>query len=127
MVPMRLFSNVILITILLAGVAACTGPPDVPVDSSVDSTQPTMALWARSCALCHVDGNAGAPVVGNAQQWLPRLAQGRQTLLQHTVEGLNSMPPLGYCMACEEADFLAMIDFMTAGIVADASVEGAVR
>ena len=83
-----------------------------------------MALWARSCALCHVDGNAGAPVVGNAQQWLPRLAQGRQTLLQHTVEGLNSMPPLGYWMACEEADFLAMIDFMTAGIVADALVGG---
>ena len=113
-----------MLAILLAGVAACSDAPEPPVDRADDSAQRTMALWARSCALCHVDGNAGAPMVGNAQQWLPRLAQGRRTLLQHTVEGLNSMPPLGYCMACEEADFLAMIDFMTAGIVADGFVGG---
>ena len=77
-----------------------------------------MALWARSCALCHIDGNAGAPRVGQAEEWGPRLAQGRETLLKHTVEGLNSMPPLGYCMACERDDFLAMIDFMTADLAA---------
>ena len=74
----------------------------------------TMQMWSRSCALCHVDGNAGAPRMGHAEEWLPRLAQGREMLLKHTVEGLNSMPPLGYCMACERDDFLAMIDFMTA-------------
>jgi len=74
----------------------------------------TMQLWSRSCALCHVDGNAGAPRMGHAEEWLPRIAQGREILLKHTVEGLNSMPPLGYCMACERDDFLAMIDFMTA-------------
>ena len=77
-----------------------------------------MALWARSCALCNIDGNAGAPRGGQAQEWGPRLAQGRETLLKHTVEGLNSMPPLGYCMACEREDFLAMIDFMTANLAA---------
>ena len=26
------------------------------------------------------------------------------------------MPPLGYCMACERDDFVALIDFMTDGI-----------
>ena len=76
----------------------------------------TMELWARSCALCHIDGNAGAPRVGDSDAWQPRLAQGRETLLRHTVEGLNSMPPLGYCMACEREDFLSMIDFMTDGL-----------
>jgi cytochrome c5 len=54
--------------------------------------------------------------VGDADAWQPRLAQGRETLLRHTVEGLNSMPPLGYCMACEREDFLSMIDFMTGGL-----------
>jgi len=72
----------------------------------------TLRLWTRSCALCHVDGNAGAPRVGDTEAWGPRLAEGREQLLEHTVEGLNSMPPLGYCMACEREDFLAMIDFM---------------
>jgi len=86
--------------------------------ASAPVNERVMALWARSCALCHIDGNAGAPRVGQAEEWGPRLAQGRETLLKHTVEGLNSMPPLGYCMACEREDFLAMIDFMTANLAA---------
>lgn len=71
-----------------------------------------MAKWARSCALCHVTGNAGAPRVGNSEEWAPRLAQGMDVLLQHTLEGFNDMPPLGYCMACERDDFAALIEFM---------------
>jgi cytochrome c5 len=54
--------------------------------------------------------------MGYPDEWLPRLTQRRETLLKHTVEGLNNMPPLGYCMACERDDFLAMIDFMTANV-----------
>lgn len=76
----------------------------------------TTRLWSTSCALCHVSGNAGAPRVGIASDWLPRLGQGSKILLQHTIDGFNDMPPLGYCMACERADFVAMIEFMTVGI-----------
>lgn len=81
----------------------------------------TMKMWSGSCALCHVDGNGGAPRMGQAEEWLPRLAKGRETLLKHTVEGLNNMPPLGYCMACERDDLVTMIDFMTADIAAQAA------
>jgi len=77
---------------------------------------PMIELWSHSCALCHVDGNAGAPRVGNLEEWGPRLAKGEAVLLQHTLEGINQMPPLGYCMACERSDFVAMIEFMTRGI-----------
>jgi cytochrome c5 len=70
-------------------------------------------MWASSCVLCHVNGNGGAPIVGITEQWQPRLAQGMDTLLQHTLEGLNAMPPLGYCMSCEAQDFTAMIGFMS--------------
>ena len=41
-----------------------------------------------------------------------RVAAGEAQLLQHTLEGLNAMPPLGYCMDCTEADFRALIRFM---------------
>ena len=71
-----------------------------------------MRKWSRSCALCHVDGNAGAPRLGHPEEWQPRLAKGPEVLLRHTIEGFNKMPPLGYCMSCEEADFRALIDFM---------------
>ncbi len=71
-----------------------------------------MQKWSRSCVLCHVDGNGGAPRLGNAEEWQPRLAKGSDILLQHTLEGFNNMPPLGYCMSCERDDFVALIDFM---------------
>jgi cytochrome c5 len=73
----------------------------------------SMQKWAKSCALCHVDGTGGAPMVGHAEAWAPRLAQGRDVLMRHTIEGFNNMPPLGYCMSCEAEDFSTMIDFMT--------------
>jgi cytochrome c5 len=51
-------------------------------------------------------------VLGDQEAWAPRLAQVEDTLLQHTIEGFNNMPPLGYCMDCEEADFRRIIRFM---------------
>lgn len=76
--------------------------------------------WARSCALCHVDGNAGAPRIGHAEDWRARLAKGRPTLLRHTIEGYNAMPPLGYCMDCEREDFIGLIELMTGNIAIEA-------
>jgi cytochrome c5 len=79
------------------------------------ATQPSPAVmrqWASSCALCHVDGNGGAPRIGHPDEWQARVVQGRAILLEHTVNGLNNMPPLGYCMSCEAEDFQALIDFM---------------
>ncbi|MDZ7669482.1 MAG: c-type cytochrome [Gammaproteobacteria bacterium] len=86
--------------------AAAKEPPAGP-------SAAVMRQWSRSCALCHVDGTGGAPRIGRADEWQPRLAKGREVLLQHTVEGFNNMPPLGYCMSCEAEDFRALIDFMT--------------
>ena len=82
----------------------------VPKLDALDARQ--IQMWSTSCALCHVNGNAGAPIVGVAEHWQPRVTKGMENLLRHTVEGFNSMPPLGYCMACETEDFIAMIRFM---------------
>lgn len=71
-----------------------------------------MGKWARSCALCHVSGEAGAPIVGDSADWRQRLEQGEESILRRVLEGYNSMPPLGYCMSCEVKDFRAMIGFM---------------
>ena len=71
-----------------------------------------MAKWARSCALCHITGEANAPVLGDTEEWRQRLQKGEAALLNNVINGINSMPPLGYCMSCEAADFRVMIDFM---------------
>jgi len=91
------------------------------------SQQTTAELWQRSCALCHVDGNAGAPRIGNQREWGPRLSKGSDVLLRNTLEGINQMPPLGYCMACERADFSALISFMTDGLRSNAAANSAAR
>ena len=91
--------------------AAVMGAPGEAARQTPDDE--VLRKWSRSCALCHVNGNGGAPRLGQAEDWRPRLEKGRETLLAHTVEGFNNMPPLGYCMACEREDFLALIDFMT--------------
>ena len=68
--------------------------------------------WARSCALCHINGEGGTPRTGDAEAWQSRLTAGKAQLLIHTSEGFNRMPPLGYCMDCDMNDFAAMIKFM---------------
>ena len=50
--------------------------------------------------------------MGDVAAWRARLDQGEDTLLTHTIEGFNNMPPLGYCMACERDDLLALIRLM---------------
>ena len=50
--------------------------------------------------------------LNDVDAWRDRVAAGEAQLLQHTLEGLNAMPPLGYCMDCTEADFRALIRFM---------------
>jgi cytochrome c5 len=92
-------------TVVPAAVAA-------PVAVAAHPSAEVMDKWSRSCALCHVTGNAGAPRIGSMEEWAPRLAKGKDVLLQHTLEGFNDMPPLGYCMSCERDDFVAMIEFM---------------
>lgn len=80
-----------------------------------------MRQWARNCALCHVRGEGGAPRIGDVDNWRDRVAQGEGVLLTHTIEGLNNMPPLGYCMDCESADFAALIRFMAGAALSPAT------
>lgn len=98
--------------VLAAVLGGCTS------GNSGDPNNPTLTVrqtqqWSQSCALCHVSGVGGAPVVGNAEQWQPRVEQGPELLLTHTLEGYANMPPLGYCMSCETEDFRAMIAWMS--------------
>lgn len=89
-----------------------TQQPGPPPFRSASIDQDVMGKWSRSCALCHISGEAGAPVVGDTAEWQRRLQQGEDAILANVVEGFNSMPPLGYCMACELSDFRAMIVYM---------------
>ena len=69
-------------------------------------------IYNGSCMACHATGAAGAPKVGDAAAWAPRIAQGKDKLLANAIGGLNAMPPKGLCMACSDADLQAAVDYM---------------
>jgi len=107
---------------MLLGLQGCEKPaqPELKNTSQLPFsdaviTKDVQGKWARSCVLCHVNGEGGAPRLGHPEEWQPRLAQGEAVLLRHAVEGYNNMPPLGYCQACEREDLRALIKLMSAG------------
>jgi cytochrome c5 len=53
------------------------------------------AVYTAVCAACHASGAAGAPKIGVAADWGPRLAQGYDTLAKHAIEGIRAMPAKG--------------------------------
>ncbi|CAH0991785.1 hypothetical protein SIN8267_01900 [Sinobacterium norvegicum] len=69
-------------------------------------------IFDTSCAACHNTGAAGAPVIGKANQWADRIAQGLDTLHKHAIEGFNAMPAKGTCMSCSDDDIIATVDYM---------------
>lgn len=69
--------------------------------------------YNKTCAACHNSGAAGAPKKGDKAAWAPRLKQGEATLLLHAKNGIRAMPPKGMCMDCTDADFKALIKFMS--------------
>ncbi len=110
------------ITLIAMLLSACSSLPNQAPEPGEQFRPPTlrtatvddelMGKWSRSCALCHITGEAGAPVVGDTAEWQRRLQQGEETIINNVLEGFNAMPPLGYCMACEISDFRAMIAYM---------------
>jgi cytochrome c5 len=56
-------------------------------------------VYNTACAACHAAGVAGAPKLGDAGAWAPRIAQGIDTLNTHAINGYQGpagyMPPKG--------------------------------
>ncbi|GAB2999255.1 cytochrome c5 family protein [Psychrosphaera aestuarii] len=69
-------------------------------------------VYQSSCAACHGAGIMGAPKMGDAGAWSPRVAQGMDVLAQHAINGFNAMPAKGGCVACSDDEIKAAIVYM---------------
>jgi cytochrome c5 len=52
-------------------------------------------VFKSTCAACHATGAAGAPKVGDAGAWGPRLADGYDKVVGYALHGLRAMPAKG--------------------------------
>ena len=96
-----------------------TGAPIVP-EVAVAEAAPVAGGAARSgkavydtaCFACHGTGAAGAPMLGDAAAWAPRIDKGIDGLLSSAINGLNAMPPRGTCGNCSDDELKAAIEYM---------------
>ncbi|SFC54528.1 c-type cytochrome [Pseudoalteromonas denitrificans] len=84
-----------------------------PVVAAPTGPRSGQQVFQNSCFGCHGTGAMGAPKT--TADWEPRVAKGFDVLLNHAINGFNSMPPKGTCMDCSDDELKAAIDFMTKG------------
>lgn len=94
--------------VLLAAIAA-----GLFVSVSTAQAASVQDKYNKSCAACHNTGAANAPKKGDKAAWAPRLKKGEAALLNSVKNGFKAMPAKGLCMDCTDADYKALIKFMS--------------
>jgi cytochrome c5 len=90
-----------------------TGDPCAQAAAAASATPMTgEQVYNQFCFACHAAGVAGAPKFGDKAAWAPPLAQGVDTLFQHTLTGIRAMPPKGTCMACSDEELRGAMQYM---------------
>jgi cytochrome c5 len=69
---------------------------------------------SNSCTQCHANPELGAPLMGDSKHWQRILSKGEDQVILNVVNGLGSMPPMGYCSSCSEEDLRAIVRLMAA-------------
>lgn len=83
-----------------------------PVATSLSGPQ----VYNAACVACHGSGIGGAPKMGDAAIWNPRIAQGIDVVRQHAIEGYQGdagyMPPKGGRLDLSDEEIVAAVDYI---------------
>ena len=90
--------------VYLAGAEPVKAEPTGPRDGA--------SVYGTFCIACHASGVSGAPKTGDANDWAPRIAQGKEILKNHAINGFNAMPAKGSCIDCSDDEIVAAIEHM---------------
>jgi cytochrome c5 len=93
--------------------------PQQPVKAAVAASTPArngQQVYQASCVACHDAGIAGAPKLGDKDQWVKRIAKGVDVLYASAVDGVQGsagvMPAKGGNTALSDAEVKAAVDYM---------------
>ncbi|MEE4659391.1 MAG: c-type cytochrome [Halieaceae bacterium] len=96
--------------VALAGlVALCTGSALADQDPGLIEGK---AVYDYLCSRCHADGQGGAPVVGQVEDWQDRVGYRRELLVKHASEGYLGMPAGGGEARLDEAAIASAVNYM---------------
>ena len=94
--------------VMALALGACSGE----TAEMAASAHPGQSTYNEACISCHNPGISGAPRLGDTDAWQARIAKGRQTLVNSTINGLNSMPAKGMCWQCSDEDLGHAVDYI---------------
>lgn len=115
--------------VLIALLAACgkqeapsaSAPAAAPTPTTAPAPQVAAnpvgeAAYKQVCAMCHGAGVGGAPKTGDKAAWEPRIAQGKDVLYKHAIEGFTGkagmMPPKGGNPSFSDEQMKQAVDFL---------------
>lgn len=86
----------------------------VTADAGAEAAAPKSGdeIYNSACLACHGTGAAGAPKLGDAAAWAPRIAAGMDSLMANATNGLKAMPPKGLCMTCSDEELRAAVQYI---------------
>ncbi len=90
----------------------CEGAQAVATAAVSSGPRSAEDVYGSKCFACHDTGAAGAPKVGDAAAWAPRVDQGLETLVSHAINGIGGMPPRGTCSDCSDEEIQATVELM---------------
>lgn len=70
------------------------------------------AIFDKSCSACHSTGVAGAPKLGDAAAWAPRIKAGPVALYGSALKGKGAMPAKGGNPSLSDAEVQAAVNYM---------------
>jgi cytochrome c5 len=82
-----------------------------PVATAMSGPQ----VYNEACIACHGAGIGGAPVLGDASAWAPRIAKGESVLGQSALVGFTDigyMPPKGGRVDLSDAEIIGAVAYM---------------
>jgi cytochrome c5 len=86
---------------------------ELPPTTSTKVTSTTgPKIYDKYCVGCHGIGAGGAPKMGDAADWAPKIKQGLPVLYKNAINGIGNMPPRGTCANCSDAEIKAAVDYI---------------
>lgn len=68
-------------------------------EPQTEQTKHGQAIYLQECALCHNEGEEGAPALHQSSKWEERKTKGAEILIRHAIEGFigedGEMPARG--------------------------------
>lgn len=84
----------------------------VSIGVSAAASPDGKAIYEKTCVACHGTGAAGAPKLGDAAAWAPRIKTGQAALVASAIKGKGVMPARGGNASLSNAEVQAAVSYI---------------